>query len=246
MPFFLPVRVDDCLDLPGFRLSAFPEYDGLYPEPHDAFGPLAEITELPAGSAASLLPEGTEDPRPLMAAEPDLMFYVADDGHGTGCFFAGFDVVPEPSEIAERRFVVASEEHGVGDPVWSVGLWQANADADGELTGLTPAEWTGITRLRVGESVGVGGGAGVLFTVKRVRDASSPLVSPDARFRYPESRSPEEEYSHNELWNSSRTADDRLGWDAEPWAEVLALDVGESYRFPGNEHVSGGAVERVR
>ena len=246
MPFFLPVRVDDCHGLPGYRLSAFPEYDRLYPEPHDAFGPLAEITELPAGSASSVLPEGTEDPRPLMAAEPDVMFYVADDGHGAGCFFAGFDLVPEPSEIAERRFVVASEEDGIGDPVWPLGLLQANADADGELAGLAPAEWASITRLRVGESVPVGGGAGVQFTVKRVRDASSPLVPPGARFRYTESRSPEEEYDHNELWNGSRTSDGRLGWDAEPCAQVLALEVGETYRFPGNEHVSGGTVERVR
>ena len=246
MPFFLPVRVDDTDAFPGYRLSGFSEYDEMFESPHDAFGPLANIQELPIGPAEDFLPDGVLDPRPLMAREPYLMFYVFDDGIGGGGYFAGFDQAAHPVEIPNRRYVVSSEEHGIGDPVWAATILDANTDDGGALVGLTPEEWLLITRLHVGDAVAVGGGAGVLFTVKRITDASRPLVDPEARFRYPESESPEGHYSHSELWHCGRTGDDRLGWDAGPWASVLALGPGERYAFPGNENIGGSIIERVR
>jgi hypothetical protein len=260
MPFFLPVRIDDTDQYPGFSMASFPEYDALWDDPDDGpgpdpFGPMSETTKIGAGPfPESLAAAGVEDPRPMLATEPDVLYYVADDGTGGGGYFAGFDLVPLPIEIPYRRFLLGtSGDEGAADQsaepraaVFASTIFAANSNGEGELEGLTPAEWLGITRLRVGEATKVGGGAGELFTVKRVSDAKAPLVSPDARFRYPESRSPEEEYDHSQMWNGSLRADERLGWDAEPWSRVLALQVGETYRFPGNDHVSGGLIERVR
>ena len=260
MPFFLPVRIDDTDAYPGFSMASFPEYDALFDDPEDGpgpdpFGPMSETTKIDAGPFPELLAAaGVEDPRPKLATEPDVLYYVADDGNGGGGYFAGFDLAPLPIEIPHRRFLLrasgdetaAARGAEPGSAVFAATIFAANADGDGELVGLSPAEWLRITRLRVGDAITVGGGAGELFTVKRVFDAASPLVSPEARFRYPESRSPEEEYDHSQMWNGSRRADDRLGWDADSWAQVLALQPGESYRFPGNDHMSGGLIERVK
>ena len=233
---------------PGFRYAGVREPGAEhFPEPHDAFEPLATVRELPQGNLPEgFLPEGVEDPRPLMADEPDVLFFVEDDAMGGGGYFAGFDRLPEPIEIPFHRFRIGIEGEGVGKVVWASTIWAENTDDVGRLEGLGALEWAEIVRLRVGQCVVLGGGAAVAVTVKRIADAASPLIDPEARYSYPDSRSPEEEYTLSELWHGRRTSDDRLGWDADDWSAVLALQPGETYEVPGNEYVSGGRLLRTR
>lgn len=248
MPLFFPVEIrvngDSCFRYTGCREHAH----ALHKSVEYAFGPNASFSVLPEGDLPTgFLPDGFHDPRPFMAGEPTVVVFVADDGQQGKGYFTGFDIVPTPIEIVERRYYVGQEGVPPGRTFpllvfWDA--WKGSGDVPGSVpSGLSAAKWRHVLLLGVGE-VFYWGEEGSRGSIKRVRDAQDGQWDDHALYCSPESDDPDSLHRLNELWQEAEKGKG-VAFDGHGWAALAALAPGERFGPGGDDQAGTGVLERV-